>query len=305
MSLIAEVDRYVALKRALGYKFVDIERMLRSYAGFAAARGDESIRAATAIEWASQAPSPERSCVKLRVVRAFAVALHAEDKRHELPPRNIFGKRRARRRSPHLLTTEQIRHLLEVALSMPPAGSITPQTWHHMFGLMAATGLRVSEAAALLVSDITPDGLLIRQTKFRKSRLVYIHASVRNALDAYLAIRRHTGGSDDHLFVLSSGRPPTPGYACHAFRKIARKAGLRDGSGTPGPTPHDLRHGFAVRSLEQLDDAEDPGRHMLALSTYLGHVSVSGTYWYLEATPALLGRIAQATERAHWGGDGQ
>ena len=250
------------------------------------------------IEWASQAPSPERSCVKLRVVRAFAVALRAEDNGHELPPRNVFGKRRARRRSPHLLTPEQIRHLLDTALSMPPAGSITPLTWHYMFGLMAVTGLRVSEAAALLVSDITPDGLLIRQTKFRKSRLVYIHPSVRDALDDYLAVRRRTGGADDHLFVLSSGRPPAPGYACTAFSRIARKAGLRDGAGRPGPTPHDLRHEFAVRSLEQMDDGEDPGRHMLALSTYLGHVSVSGTYWYLEATPALLGRIARATERA-------
>ena len=204
-------------------------------------RGDESICAATAIEWASQARSPERSCVKLRVVRAFAVALQAEDNRHQLPPRNIFGKRRARRRLPHLLMTEQIRHLL-VALSMPPADSITPQTWHYMFGLMAVTGLRVSEAAALLVSDITPDELSIRQTKFRKNRLVYIHPSVRNALGDYLAIRRRTGSSDDHLSVLSSGRPSTLGYACHAFLKIARKAGLSDGSGTPGPTPHDLRH---------------------------------------------------------------
>ena len=90
--------------------------MLRSYARFTAARGDESIRAATTIEWASQAPSPERPCVKLRVVRAFAVALHAEDKRHELPPRNIFGKRR--RRSPHLLATERIRHLLVRSLAL-------------------------------------------------------------------------------------------------------------------------------------------------------------------------------------------
>lgn len=188
---------------------------------------------------------------------------------------------------------------------MPPAGSITLHTWHYMFGLMAVTGLRVSEAVALLVSDITPDGLVIRETKFRMSRLVYMHSSVRDALDDDLALRRRTSGSDDHLFVLSSGRPPTPHYACHAFLKIACKAGLRDGSGTPGPTPHDLRHGFAVRSLGQMDDGEDPGRHMLALSTYLGHSSVSGTYWYLEATSALLRRIAQTTERSHVGRFGQ
>ena len=181
------MDRYVALKRALGYTFVDIERMLHSYVQSAASRSDASIRAATAIEWASQAPSSERSFVKLRVVLDFAVALHAEDDRHELPPRDIFGTRRARRRAPHLLTTEQIRHLLGVALSMPPAGSITPHTWHYMFGLTAVTGLRVSEATALLVSDITPDGLLIRQVKFRKSRLVHILPSVRNALNDYAA----------------------------------------------------------------------------------------------------------------------
>ena len=301
MSLILEVDRYVALKRILGYKFVDIERILQSYARFAMTRGDEFVCVDTVIDWASRAPTSERSCVKLRVVRAFAVSLHAEDTRHEIPPRNIFGRRRARRTSPHLMTTQQIKQLMDVARSMPPVGSITPHTWHYMFGLIAVTGLRVSEAAALRVSDITPDGLVIRHTKFHKSRLVYIQSSVRNALDDYLVIRRRTGGSDDHLFVLSTGRPPAPDYAYHAFIKIARKAGLREGSGTPGPTLHDLRHGFAVRSLEQIDDREDPDRHMLALATYLGHVNVSGTYWYLEATPALLRRIAHATERAHVG----
>ena len=299
MSLISEVDRYVRLKRSLGYKFADNERMLRSYARFAAGRDDELIRADTAIDWASRTPSAERSCVKLSVVRAFAVSLHAENPRHEIPPRHVFGRRRARRTSPHLMTTAQIAQLMEAALSMPPVDSITPQTWHYLIGLMAVTGLRVSEATALLVSDITPDGLVVRQTKFHKDRLVYIHSSVRDALDEYLVVRRRTGGSDNHLFILSSGRPPTPDYACAAFRKIARKVGLRGDWGTPGPTPHDLRHSFAVRSLEQMGDREDPDRHMLALSTYMGHAHVSGTYWYLEATPALLRGIAKTTERAH------
>ena len=282
MSLISEVDRYVRLKRSLGYKFADNERMLRSYARFAAGRDDELIRADTAIDWASRTPSAERSCVKLSVVRAFAVSLHAENPRHEIPPRHVFGRRRARRTSPHLMTTAQIAQLMEAALSMPPVDSITPQTWHYLIGLIAVTGLRVSEATALLVSDITPDGLVVRQTKFHKDRLVYIHSSVRDALDEYLVVRRRTGGSDNHLFILSSGRPPTPDYACAAFRKIARKVGLRGDWGTPGPTPHDLRHSFAVRSLEQMGDREDPDRHMLALSTYMGHAHVSGTYCHAE-----------------------
>ena len=237
MSLISEVDRYVRLKRSLGYKFVDNERMLRSYARFATDHDDELICVDTAIDWASRTPSAERSYVKLSVVRAFAISLRAENGLHEIPTRNVFGRRRARRTSPHLMTMAQIRRLMEVALSMPPVGSITPQTWQYLFGLMAVTGLRVSEATALLVSDITPDGLVIRQTKFHKDRLVYIHPSVRDVLDDYLVIRRRTGGSDNHLLVLSSGWPPTPGYACAAFRKIARKVGLRGEWGTLGPTP--------------------------------------------------------------------
>ena len=299
MSLTSEVDRYVRLKRNLGYKFVDNERMLLSYARFATDNHDELIRSDTAVDWASRAPSPERSCVKLRVVRAFAISLHAENNRHEIPPRNVFGRSRARRTSPHLMTTGQIERLMEVALSVQPVDSITPQTWHYLFGLVAVTGLRVSEATALLVSDITPDGLVIRQTKFHKDRLVYILPSVRHALDDYLVFRRRTGGCDNHLFVLSTGRPTTPGYACAVFHKIARKAGLRGDRGTPGPTPHDLRHSFAVRSLENMGDREDPDRHMLALATYLGHTHVSGTYWYLEATPALLRGIAETAERVH------
>ena len=211
MSLTSEVDRYVRLKRNLGYKFVDNERMLLSYARFATDNHDELIRSDTAVDWASRAPSPERSCVKLRVVRAFAISLHAENNRHEIPPRNVFGRSRARRTSPHLMTTGQIERLMEVALSVQPVDSITPQTWHYLFGLMAVTGLRVSEATALLVSDITSDGLVIRQTKFHKDRLVYILPSVRHALDNYLVFRRRTGGCDNHLFVLSTGRPTTPG----------------------------------------------------------------------------------------------
>ena len=184
---------------------------------------------------------------------------------------------------------------------MPPAGSITPLTWHYLIGLMASAGLRVSEATALCIPDIAPDGLVIRQSKFRKDRLVCIHPSVRDALNHYLAVRRRTGGSQNNLFVLASGQPPTPGYAYVAFRKIAQKAGLRGGWGTPGPSPHSLRHSFAVRSLEQMTDGDEPNRHMLALATYLGHASVASTYWYLEATPVLLRRIADATERAHEG----
>ena len=207
MSLRAHVGRYVRLKQRLGYKFVDHRRMLLDYAEFAAARNEEFTRTQTMIDWASHATSRQRSCIKLRIVRAFAISVHAEDGRHQIPPRDVFGRRQASRPRPHLPAPAQIRQVMDAALRLPPANTITPHTWHYLFGLIAVTGLRSSEAIALLLSDITPDGLVVRETKHRKTRLVPLHPDTRAALDDYLDIRKQTGGLDDHVFVLSTGRP--------------------------------------------------------------------------------------------------
>ena len=135
------------------------------------------------------------------------------------------------------------------------------------------------------------------------NRLVPLHDSVRCAIDRYLGFRTRMGGLDNHLFVLSTSRPVSPHYLTSTFIKLAREVGVRGGPGEPGPRLHDLRHGFAVRALESVEsmDRKDIGRHMLALSTYLGHASVANTYWYLEATPVLLGKVSEATERLHAG----
>ena len=187
--------------------------------------------------------------------------------------------------------------------SLAPAGSITPLTFHYILGLIAATGLRRSEATSLLLTDLTADGLLIRKAKFGKRRLVPLDGSVHRSMDAYLRERKRCGGPDDHLFVLSTGRPMHPVYLATVFVKLARRVGLRAGPGQPGPRLHDLRHGFAVRALESTLSAErrDVARHMLTLSTYLGHSNTADTYWYLEATPVLLRQVSQATERLHEG----
>ena len=183
---------------------------------------------------------------------------------------------------------------------MPPAGTIAPLTWHNLFGLVAATGLRIREARALMLHDLTRDGLVIRDTKFGKSRLVALHPSVVcSALNRYLAARRKEKTLDEHLFVLGTGRPPGRCRTNEVFRELAERTGIREPGAPRGPTPHSLRHSFAVRSIENLDPGADPGRHMLALATYMGHTNISATYWYLEATPVLLHGIAEATERTH------
>ena len=209
MSL--HVERYIAIKRSLGYKFEDQEQVLMNFALFTEGQGDRFARADRMIEWASKAPSVHRSRDWLRTVRAFAVSLHAEDDRHEIPPRTAFGSGKRPRPVPHLITLSQIERLMEAARSLPPVASITPYTFRCMIGLIATTGLRVSEAVALRLADLTRDGLLIRETKFRKSRLVPIHKSTRNALKEYLSLRTRIGGPDRHLFVLSTGEAPGHG----------------------------------------------------------------------------------------------
>ena len=226
-------------------------------------------------------------------MHALAIWLHAEDTRHEVPRRDAFGPMSYRRPPPHPLSIPDIQALLSAALAMRPAGTITPLTWHHMFGLIAATGIRISEALALVPDDLTADGLVIRETKFRKSRMVALHPTTQDALDRYLVARRKERTPHGHLFVLATGRSPSRRTATKTFRKLAEHTELRARAVPRGPTPHSLRHAFAVRSLESLDPDADPDRHMLALATYLGHSEVAHTYWYLEATPLLLRGIPE------------
>ncbi|MDE0177636.1 MAG: tyrosine-type recombinase/integrase [Gammaproteobacteria bacterium] len=303
-SISDHVARFVAMKQALGYRFTQNERILKRFARFAEARGETFIRAATVLEWASASQTASRTTKVrlLRFVRDFALWLHAEDDRHEVPHRDALGRRSSWRPRPYLISVPDIRKLLDAALSRGPAGTIAPLTWHYMFGLMAATGLRIGEALALTLDDITDDGVVIRDTKFGKTRLVVLHPTSREALDLYLAARLKERTPDRHLFVIATGRPPRREHADNVFRELAEQVGLRKPGAKRGPTPHSLRHSFAVRSLENLPPGTKPGRHMLALATYLGHAEFMSTHWYLEATPILLRGIAAATEQAHGNG---
>lgn len=297
------VTAYVDLRRATGFKYRCPARLLTSFAAFAAVRGDAVVRTATVLEWAALAPSPQQRRNRLLTVRRCAVMLHAEDPRHEVPPADALGHATVKRRSPYIYTPEEVSRLVQAAARLRPQASIKPAMYATLFGLLAATGLRVSEALALRCHDVTEDGLIIRNTKFRKSRLVPLHETTRKALDAYLAVRRRHKTFDDTLFVATSGRAPSYNTVGGVFRRLARAIGLRNEANRRGPRIHDLRHTFAVRSLEQCGPGrDDVARHMVALSTYMGHAKVAHTYWYLEATPILMRQIAEAAETLHRGG---
>jgi len=160
----------------------------------------------------------------------------------------------------------------------------------------------VSEAIRLRYDDITPDGLVIRCSKFRKSRLVPLHETARSGLERYLRQRRSYAPMDDHVFISLRRKPLLIKDLETAFGTAIDKMGLPHGRGQRRPTPQSLRHTFAVRALRACsDDRAHITQHMLMLSTYLGHVRAACTYWYLEAVPELMRSIAERCE-AHIAG---
>ena len=294
------VRTYLAVRRAAGFQLKDAGLHLRSFAAYSDARRRHYIDTRTAIEWARRGGSVIERARRLGHVIRCARYLHAEDPRHEIP-RQVFGREQYPRRPPYLLTDEQIRQLIELA-AQSGYRTLRRQTYSTLFGLLSCTGLRVSEAIRLLYHDITADGLVIRDTKFHKTRLVPLHPTTRAALERYLEKRRPYAPFDDHIFISLRRKPLLIKDVESAFRTVADKLGLPRGRGARRPTPHSLRHAFAVRALQRCPDSRDRiTQHMLMLSTYLGHCKPELTYWYLEAVPELMRGIAERCE-AHLAG---
>lgn len=299
--LATDVESYVAVRRAAGFTLKSQASYLKSFAAFSEARGECHIRAHIAIAWAGLARSLPERARRLGIVIRFTRYLRAEDRRHELPPA-AFGSEKRTRPSPYILSQDQIWQLVDAA-SRSGYRTLRRDTYSTLFALLACTGLRASEAVRLRLQDVTPDGLVIRCSKFRKSRLVPLHETARSGLERYLQHRCPYAPGDDHVFVSLRRRPLLLRDVETAFHTAARVIGLPEGPGRARPTPHSLRHTFAVRALLTCPDARDAvTQHMVALSTYLGHAKIADTYWYLEAVPDLMTDIADCCERFVMGG---
>jgi len=240
--------------------------------------------------------NPEQRSTRLQTVARFARYSHAEDSRHEVPPDNAFPHRK-RRPLPHIYSDKEIVRLLEESSRLGPAGSLRPFTYTTLFGLLVVTGLRLSEALRLRFDDVGADGLVIRETKFHKSRLVPLHPSAEAALQRYLSVRRRFPTDDPHVFVSLAGHPLRKDMVGPVFRSLRPKIGLQRGRGARPPRIHDLRHSFCVKALLRCPSGPDRAdRNMLAVSTYLGHTEVASTFWYLQATPELMTGISKSSE---------
>lgn len=299
--LAGAVQSYLAIRRAAGYSLRDVGIHLKSFAAYSDAQGQHYVKSQTAIEWARQVRSQESRARRLGDVARFARYLQAEDARHEVPPA-IFGRERRPRPTPYILSEEQICEIIRLA-AQSGYRTLRRQTYSTLFALLSCTGLRVSEAIRLRYDDITPDGLVIRSSKFRKSRLVPLHETARAGLERYLQQRRPYAPSDDHVFISLRRKPLLIKDVDTAFQTVAGKMGLPRGRGRRRPTPHSFRHAFAVRALKTCPDGRDHiTQHMLMLSTYLGHSQAALTYWYLEAVPELMQSIAERCEEHFAGG---
>lgn len=293
--LTRAVETYLAVRRAAGFALRSTAYQLKSFAAFSEARKQHYISTEIAIAWAELAESLPERARRLGTIIRFARYLRAENERHEVPPA-VFGRVAATRTTPYILTPEQVRQLIEAA-SQSGYKTLRRATYRTLFSLLACTGLRVSEAIRLRLDDITSDGLVIRRTKFRKRRLVPLHETARTGLEWYLRQRRGYAPLEDHVFVSVRRKPLLLEDVDAAFRTAVKRAGLPLRSGKARPTPHSLRHTFAVRALESCPNGRDAvTQHMLALSTYLGHSKVAHTYWYLEAVPELMRDIADRAE---------
>ncbi|MCH4086778.1 tyrosine-type recombinase/integrase [Acetobacter sp.] len=297
--LIDDVNRYITLRRSQGFKLEKTARHLEAFARYAAERADTHIRIESALDWSSSTSSTQRARYrKLQELAHFARFLRAEDPLHEVPDHHIFYCP-VSRPTPYIYSRDEIARMLAAAgnLRRQKPSPLRQHIYVMLIGLLASTGLRVSEALNLRLCDLLlGDVLHIRQTKFNKSRLVPMHPSVAAALRDYLAIREQFSGEDDHMFLSVGGKPMGVGTLYAAFHVILRKAGIGQGR-TRRPRIHDLRHTFATRVLEQCSARrEDVARDFIALSTYLGHAHIRYTYWYLQATPELMRDIAGMAE---------
>jgi integrase/recombinase XerD len=306
MSALHEaLETYLALRRGLGAELLRSGASLRRFVAFLDREGAAVVTTELAVRWATAPASatPATWASRLDDVRRFTRWLSATDPRTEVPPPGLLPDR-YRRRTPYIYRDDEVEGLVREAARLPSSVGLRAHTYATLFGLLAATGLRLGEALALDRDDVDLRAgvLAVRRAKFGKSRFVPVHDSTRRAL------RRYAEQRDvliplpaSRAFLLAErGTRVTQCSARYNFVVVSRAIGLRPPARGHhhgrGPRLHDMRHRLAVRTLVRwYREGRDVERELPKLSTYLGHVHVADTYWYVEAVPELL---QLATERA-------
>lgn len=303
------VQQYLGVRRALGVQLRIEGGQLLEFARYADALGHRGpITVDLVVRWARSSSRATQVgwARRAEVVRPFAKYRLAFDPRTEIPPSGLLGRAHPRR-PPHIYSTPEVRRMLAEARRLHPVDGLRPTAVHVVLGLLACTGMRPAEPLRLTRDDVdlAAGVLTVRETKFRKSRLVPLHPSATRALRRYARLRDRTVPHPiaSHFFVVDGGLPLTKGRLRTAFLRIRVALGWRSAPGHRAPRLYDLRHAFACRRLLRwYVDGSDVHAAMRSLSTYLGHVKVSDTYWYLTAIPELMAFTAARFERFTRGG---
>jgi integrase/recombinase XerD len=304
-TLSKELDGYLTIRRSLGYDLGTTERILRRFITFAEQEDAAYITSDLFLRWQETFGHANRHtwACRLGTVRLFAQWLHGIDQKHEVPPQALIPSR-YRRARPYIYSDEEIRRIVETAATLPSINGIRPLTYSTLFGLIAVTGLRISEALSLDVADVDLEAgvLTLRRGKLGKARLLPVSDSTTVRLVAYAKERdRLLGAPPEPFFVSDHGERLTDCSARYNFATVCQTIGLRPAEkfNRHGHDPriHDLRHTFAVRTLVNWYRTDtDPSREIIKLTTYLGHANPAHTYWYIEAVPELLDLASQRAE---------
>ena len=300
-DLRSALERYLSMRKGLGYKYAQQTRRLSAFVSFVEKRRATTITTKLAMEWATLPPDRHASwALRLTDVRGFARHVANLDPKTEVPPVGLLpGLQRAK---PYVYSDAEVEALLAAALTLPPEAGLRRWTYHHLFGLLSVTGMRVSEAMALERDDADLEAgvLTVRLTKFGKSRLLPLHPTTCAALRSYAKRRdAHLGSRcGPHFFVEEGGGRLLHHHVHRIFWRLSREIGLRGPDDRTGPRVHDLRHRFAIRTLlDWYREGKDIEQCLPVLSTYLGHACVRDTYWYLSACPELMQEAARRLER--------
>jgi integrase len=308
LTITKQVEEYLASRRAMGFELRGEGYQLHAFARFAKENGYAGpVTMNLLLQWVQGAkkPGPVTAARRVEVLRPFLRYCRQFDPVCPVLPMGFCGPGH-RRIPPHIYTDAEIAELLAATRGLKPDG-LRPITYVTLFGILAATGMRLSEALRLEHSDLNfrPSTLTVRKTKFKKSRLVPIHASTVEALVRYaktsVDIPRQPGVKT--FFLTATGWPLPKSTVHHTFDGLRRRLGWIARGGHPQPRIHDLRHTFICRALLRGQQDSQVDHVVDAIATYVGHAKVSDTYWYVSATPELMSLASQRFSRFSSGED--
>jgi integrase/recombinase XerD len=306
-ELRKSLDEYLSIRRKLGFKLQRAGKLLHDFVSFAEKESVSFITAELALRWATQSKDCQTawSAQRLGIVRGFAKYQSVMDPRTEILSQALLPYR-YRRKLPYIYSIDEIKRLINTAQQLQSPLDLRAATYSTFFGLLAATGMRISEPIGLNRKDVNlmKGVLTVYKTKFGKSRWVPIHPTTQKALKQYDRLRSKVFPKPrtDSFFISEQGTRLTYSTVRNTFVKLSQQIGLRGPHDSHGPRLHDFRHSFATSTLlTWYRNGMDVDRHMPELSTYIGHARVSDTYWYLTAVPELMQLATIRLERAQKG----